>query len=188
MFVNPVEEFILGTTPEPAPAQRSLATVVFTDVVSSTRLASEMGEKQWTEALASLDELSAATIARYGVRLAELEAFLEWREAHVLAPASRPAGCLVVNTMSELAGRKPDVRQYCDNYRAIQREALSVAIDRAVAQGDLTPGDTATRSALLLAAHIGTGATARSTDSTDEALAMAKGMRQLICSWAPHAD
>ena len=116
--------------------------------------------------------------------LAELQAFIDWREAHVLEPAYGLAGCLMVTTMSEHNRREPGVRQRIYDYRAIQRDAMSVAIDRAVANGDLTPGDTAVRSALLLAVHIGVAAAARSTDSTDDVLTMVTGMRQLIDSWA----
>ena len=42
--------------------------------------------------------------------LAELEAFIDWREAHVLEPAYGLAGCLIVTTMSEHNRQQPGVR------------------------------------------------------------------------------
>ena len=161
--------------------------------LSSSSLYNTFGDKPaiFDRVLARYNEMTASAcepMMTGSDGLAELEAFLARREAHLSQPVSGPAGCLMVNAMSEVAGSEAEVRQRCDDYRAIQREALLVALDRAVAQGDLAPGDNRIRSALLLAANIGVGATARSTDSTDDTLAMVRGMRQLIRSWAVHPD
>ncbi len=116
--------------------------------------------------------------------LAELEALVDGVERHLSQQGDRPPGCLMVAAMNELAERQPDISRRTDDFRAMHRRAMSAALARAVAQGDLTPGDTAARSALLLAAYIGTLTTARSTDAIDDALAMVEGMRQLVRSWA----
>ena len=45
-----VEEFLTGTRSTPAP-QRMLATVLFTDIVDSTKTATELGDRRWREVL-----------------------------------------------------------------------------------------------------------------------------------------
>jgi class 3 adenylate cyclase len=45
-----IEEFLTGTRTAPEP-QRALATVLFTDIVDSTRSAAEMGDQRWRELL-----------------------------------------------------------------------------------------------------------------------------------------
>jgi class 3 adenylate cyclase len=45
-----IEEFVTGTTPAP-PTNRVLATVLFTDLVSSTERASRMGDRAWASLL-----------------------------------------------------------------------------------------------------------------------------------------
>lgn len=117
--------------------------------------------------------------------LAELEALVERVHEHVAQPEDMPAGCLITASMGELAGREPDISPRADEYRNIMREAFAVAIDRAVALGDLEPGDTAARSALLLAAYLGTLTTDKSSADPADAIAMVEGMRQLLESWHP---
>jgi class 3 adenylate cyclase len=45
-----IEEFLTGVRPGPAP-ERVLATVLFTDIVDSTRVATELGDRRWRELL-----------------------------------------------------------------------------------------------------------------------------------------
>ena len=45
-----IEEFVTGTRPQPQP-DRVLATVVFTDIVSSTELAASLGDRAWKSVL-----------------------------------------------------------------------------------------------------------------------------------------
>jgi len=118
-----------------------------------------------------------------GSGLGGLEEFVEWRLAHVLEPVGTFSGCLMVTTMCERGAHVPQVEQQCEDYRAIQRKAISAAIDRAVNQQEIVPGDTDVRAALLVALSIGAAATARSTTMTGEAIAMIEGMRQLVHSW-----
>jgi class 3 adenylate cyclase len=51
-----IEEFLTGVRPGPAP-ERVLSTVLFTDIVDSTRLASELGDRRWRELLEQHQEL-----------------------------------------------------------------------------------------------------------------------------------
>jgi class 3 adenylate cyclase len=48
--LDEIEEFLTGVRPVPAP-ERVLATVLFTDIVDSTRLATELGDRRWRELL-----------------------------------------------------------------------------------------------------------------------------------------
>jgi len=50
-IVDEIEEFLTGSR-RPREPDRVLATVLFTDVVGSTELAAELGDKRWTELLA----------------------------------------------------------------------------------------------------------------------------------------
>jgi class 3 adenylate cyclase len=53
-FLDEVEEFITGVRPHPEP-DRVLATVLFTDIVDSTRVAAELGDRRWRELLQTHD-------------------------------------------------------------------------------------------------------------------------------------
>jgi pimeloyl-ACP methyl ester carboxylesterase len=55
------EEFLTGVPPVREP-DRVLATVLFTDIVDSTRRAAELGDRRWKEVLASHDELARTRI------------------------------------------------------------------------------------------------------------------------------
>jgi class 3 adenylate cyclase len=53
-FVDEVQEFLTGTRHIPDP-ERILATVMFSDIVDSTRRAAEMGDRRWRGLLESID-------------------------------------------------------------------------------------------------------------------------------------
>ncbi|MEX0873972.1 MAG: adenylate/guanylate cyclase domain-containing protein [Actinomycetota bacterium] len=61
------EEFLTGT--RGAPVDRVLSTVLFTDIVDSTKLATELGDRRWHELLDTHDRTSARSIERNGGRL-----------------------------------------------------------------------------------------------------------------------
>ncbi|MGI9596062.1 MAG: TetR/AcrR family transcriptional regulator [Acidimicrobiales bacterium] len=157
--------------------------------LSSSSLYNTFGDKPATfdRVLARYNDMVAAAcepMAGGNSGLAELEAYVDWLEARLVS-GDGPSGCLMVATMGECAEEARSVTGRCADYRAIQRDAMSTAIDRAVADGDLTPGDTSVRSALMLAAIIGVGATSRSSPSTEDPLAMLDAIRKLIRSWTP---
>ena len=62
-----IEEFLTGVRPAPAP-DRVLATVLFTDIVDSTRLATEMGDRRWRELLEEHQKLVRDHLSRFGGR------------------------------------------------------------------------------------------------------------------------
>ncbi|GAC1403207.1 MAG: adenylate/guanylate cyclase domain-containing protein [Mycobacterium sp.] len=63
-----VEQFLTGERHEQLP-DRALATVLFTDIVDSTRRAAELGDKRWRELLERHDEMTRAEIARFHGRV-----------------------------------------------------------------------------------------------------------------------
>ncbi len=62
-----IEEFLTGVRPTPAP-DRVLATVLFTDIVDSTRLATEMGDRRWRELLEEHQKVVRVQLDRFGGR------------------------------------------------------------------------------------------------------------------------
>jgi class 3 adenylate cyclase len=63
-WLGEIEEFLTGsrTTPEP---DRILATVLFTDIVDSTKMASEQGDRQWRRLLEEHYELVRGALNRW---------------------------------------------------------------------------------------------------------------------------
>jgi class 3 adenylate cyclase len=62
--LDAVEEFLLGDRVH-VQAQRMLATVMFTDIVGSTALASELGDERWLDLRAAHDRVVHDSIARF---------------------------------------------------------------------------------------------------------------------------
>jgi class 3 adenylate cyclase len=66
-IVAEIQEFVTGRRPAPEP-QRVLATVLFTDIVGSTRLAAEIGDGRWRSLLAEHDRVLRRQLDRFGGR------------------------------------------------------------------------------------------------------------------------
>jgi len=58
------QEFLTGTLPIPDP-DRMLATLLFTDIVDSTRLATELGDRRWHRMLEQHNKVVRANLARF---------------------------------------------------------------------------------------------------------------------------
>ncbi len=63
-FIDNVEEFITGAPPVRDP-DRALATVLFTDIVSSTERAAAEGDREWTRLLDQYDALASRELERH---------------------------------------------------------------------------------------------------------------------------
>jgi len=63
-IIDQVAEFVTGELPDAAP-ERVLVTVLFTDIVGSTRLASELGDRRWLELLERHNAIVAEQLERY---------------------------------------------------------------------------------------------------------------------------
>jgi pimeloyl-ACP methyl ester carboxylesterase len=62
-MLGEVEQFLTGER-RTAPADRVLATILFTDIVSSTERAAELGDRAWRELLARHDRITRAEVER----------------------------------------------------------------------------------------------------------------------------
>lgn len=65
LLADIVEEFVTGTAPVPA-TNRVLATVLFTDLVDSTRRAARSGDRAWSELLERHLDRARAAVAAHG--------------------------------------------------------------------------------------------------------------------------
>jgi class 3 adenylate cyclase len=66
-IVEEIEEFLTGTRHRADP-DRALATIMFTDIVSSTERASEMGDERWRRLVERHDDVMTTEIERWGGR------------------------------------------------------------------------------------------------------------------------
>jgi class 3 adenylate cyclase/pimeloyl-ACP methyl ester carboxylesterase len=62
--MDEIEEFLTGSRPAPSP-QRVLATVLFTDIVDSTKHAAELGDRRWRELLEQHQSLVRERLERF---------------------------------------------------------------------------------------------------------------------------
>ncbi|MGH7856658.1 MAG: adenylate/guanylate cyclase domain-containing protein, partial [Candidatus Binatia bacterium] len=68
--LDEIEEFLTGARPAPH-SDRVLATVLFTDIVGSTRKAAELGDSSWRDLITQHDASVRRQIERFGGRLVE---------------------------------------------------------------------------------------------------------------------
>ncbi len=71
-ILDEVEEFLTGSRRVREP-DRVLATVLFTDIVGSTRLAAELGDRRWTELLAEHHRIVRAELERHRGKVVRIE-------------------------------------------------------------------------------------------------------------------
>jgi pimeloyl-ACP methyl ester carboxylesterase/DNA-binding winged helix-turn-helix (wHTH) protein len=71
-ILSAVEEFVVGAAPGPESPDRFLATVLFADIVESTRAAADVGDARWTR---ELDEFSSIAARCLNEHRGELVAF-----------------------------------------------------------------------------------------------------------------
>ena len=85
LALDHVERFLTGVRRGTQPT-RMLATVLFTDIVGSTRRAGELGDRRWRELLNVHDELTGRVVEEFGGRLVKTTG------DGVLPPSTAPAG------------------------------------------------------------------------------------------------
>ncbi|MBI1817399.1 MAG: adenylate/guanylate cyclase domain-containing protein [Deltaproteobacteria bacterium] len=68
-FVDIIEEFLTGQRPPVHDIDRVLATVLYTDIVDSTRRAAELGDRHWRDVLDAHDAQAAAEVTRFRGRI-----------------------------------------------------------------------------------------------------------------------
>src|SRR5688572_32954291 len=64
-MIAEIQDFITGVRPVPDP-RRVLATVLFTDIVGSTRLAADLGDGRWQRLLADHNRVVRRHLDRFG--------------------------------------------------------------------------------------------------------------------------
>ena len=64
-IINEVQKFLTGEQPSPIEVDRVLATVLFTDIVDSTRRTAETGDGRWKDVLASHNAIVRSEISRF---------------------------------------------------------------------------------------------------------------------------
>ena len=99
-IVGEMEEFLTGARRE-RPADRVLATVLFTDIVDSTAQAAELGDRRWRELLDRHDARVASEVERGRGRVVKNTG------DGVLATFDGPARA--IETASRLAGQMPEL-------------------------------------------------------------------------------
>ena len=65
-ILSEIEEFLTGGHAAPAVSHRALRTVLFTDIVASTRSAAAMGDERWRSVLQRFGEVTAEIVERFG--------------------------------------------------------------------------------------------------------------------------
>jgi len=65
-YLDAVEEFTTGTIAAKHRSERALATVLFTDICGSTKLAAELGDRRWRQTLESHDRITRELVGGYG--------------------------------------------------------------------------------------------------------------------------
>jgi len=68
-LADEIRGFLIGDGRAAVATDRTLATILFTDIVGSTRALSEMGDAKWRDLLDSHDKLAAQTVSRFRGRL-----------------------------------------------------------------------------------------------------------------------
>lgn len=67
LLLGEVEEFLTGTRGTPS-TDRALATILFTDIVESTKQAARTGDRRWRELLDNHDRMAGRQVHRFGGR------------------------------------------------------------------------------------------------------------------------
>ncbi|HSS25402.1 MAG TPA: adenylate/guanylate cyclase domain-containing protein [Mycobacterium sp.] len=70
-ILTQVEEFLTGSHAAPTLSRRALRTVLFTDMVASTRHAAATGDERWRAVLHRFDEITAELTQRFGGTVVE---------------------------------------------------------------------------------------------------------------------
>ena len=77
LVLDQVEQFLTGMRASPA-LDRTLATVLMTDIVDSTGCAARLGDHRWLELRAAHDRLAREPIARYRGREVDATGDSSW--------------------------------------------------------------------------------------------------------------
>lgn len=126
-----------------------------------------------------------ATVEGPGARLKEAAAFFSGLAVHFRDPASR-RGCLVVNSITELAARDPAFTPLAARLAGRFRTAFSNALRGAVANGDMERGLLDRRSKLLASSALGVWVIVRA--DPEAAASSCRAIAREIGSWSANGS
>ena len=92
-------------------------------------------------------------------------------------------GCLAVNTSTELGLRDETVVKVGERYRSLMRTAVSAALERAAAAGEISSDQIAAYANLMVSFMLGASVIVRSGASNDEVLQHVEAGRSMIEGW-----
>jgi pimeloyl-ACP methyl ester carboxylesterase len=114
-LLDHIQEFLTGVRPT-IEAERTLAAVLFTDIVGSTEQAAIMGDHRWRGLLESHDAVSRTVVDQHRGRVVKLTATVSWPPSTARdEPSAAPWTCGTLSTHSGF-GFEPDympVRSSC---------------------------------------------------------------------------
>lgn len=114
-----------------------------------------------------------------------LDAIVNWCDFLAMAVANpdAPKGCLMVASMTQPVGQQQPVRERTDRYLDRIRAALTAALERAAANGEIEGSTVQRRAALTESSFIGIMVNVRIRPTPDRALAMVNALRHTVEEW-----
>jgi TetR/AcrR family transcriptional repressor of nem operon len=92
-------------------------------------------------------------------------------------------GCLLTNSITELAYSDPRISQSADEYIDRLTNAFAAAVERSERSGELTPGGAAWRAQVLGTLALGLFVRRRGNPDPSGAIAVAQAVRNMVESW-----
>lgn len=157
---------------------------------SSIYQAFESKRALFDEALRSyireIAEPRLAVLTRPEAGVGHVEAYLRHLADELRASPTAARGCLMVNSIAELATRDPGVRQYGLAYRDQIEAAFGTALRQAAQRGEIAAETAPTRARILLATVIGVLLIARL--NPDDAAELASTTADEVATWRRTAE
>ncbi len=114
--------------------------------------------------------------------LSDLHAFIERVVNQLTGPAGK-FGCLMTNSMIEIAGGNPDVVRQAEKYKTRFVRTVTAALERASRRGELRVAGVGARAKLLLLELLGMNVIARAGGSAREIKALGDAIHTQLESW-----
>ncbi len=131
----------------------------------------------------SLAERMLAPLEQGVEGTADLHAFID-AVARQLDDPVAPAGCLMVNSMTEFGGADREVVRAAGGYLARFRRAITAALERAVARGEIAGQGTEAKANLLLGIVLAVNVTARAGVGRGEIAALVDAAHAQLRAWS----
>jgi TetR/AcrR family transcriptional repressor of nem operon len=103
--------------------------------------------------------------------------------ARQLRRTSTPAGCLMVNSMTEFGGADSGVVNQAESYVERFQAGIAATLDRAAARGEIAKKGTEAKASMLVALLLGMNVVARSGVRGIEVSSLLKSAHALLGDW-----